>query len=894
MSPGGSVGEGGGVIGRAAAPMAPTNLTVGDRTRPMNVEGAPLFGWLPQDGPNEIQTAYQIVVTRTKDAMMVWDSNKVASGEQAYVPYAGPALANETTYSWTVRTWDRDDQPSPWAPAAQLDTGVANGGWGASWIRRASSEADDYTLARKEIAVTSSPVVRARLYASASHQYELRLNGVSVDRGASFSYPGEGYYRATDVTAHITAGQPLAIGAIYHWFGSGQGRPAGERGLLVRLVIDHADGSRQTVVTDATWQVKRASAWQSGSPKRNSDSGDYVERIDARAATPGWDMPGYATAGWAAPQVVGPHPAGVFTRLVGQQAGIAATLIRPTTVRTLADGSVIADFGKVIAARPVIRFAAGVAGRTLTLAAGYRLLADGHVSTLPAANQGSDLSFRYIQSAGAQEFRPFHHFGWRYLQISSPGETLGSDAIQALVEHTDVPLDRAATFESSDATLDAVFGLVQRSALYSAAYQFVDTPTREKAQFLGDAVAISAATMAGYHERDLTRQALTEFASSQARYWPDGRLNAVYPNGDGQRDIPDFTQLYATWVARYYLTTGDRTLLAKLYPVLVNIAGYVWKHRNGTTGLITNLAGGGGDYQYGIVDWPLSSRFGYDMTTAARTTVNVLAVEVMRSAAVAAEALGRPAAEVDTHAQRARDLTTAINARLRRPDGTYVDGLSASNAQSANASQHASSYPLAFGVAPTADHAAVGAHVARLGMKQGPMTAHWLLKALGEADMVDAVVTRLTDRAGPGWGNILAQGGTFTWETWTPTLNESHSHGWGSHALVDFVETLLGVRIATAGAAKLDIVIPRTTLASARGTVPTQRGAVSVDWERAPNGALAVVVVLPVNVRAQVSLPVAAQSTHAASGEGAPTFVDVQNGRARYEVGSGRSQLTVR
>ena len=37
----------------------------------------------------------------------------------------------------------------------------------------------------------------------------------------------------------------------------------------------------------------------------------------------------------------------------------------------------------------------------------------------------------------------------------------------------------------------------------------------------------------------------------------DGRLNAVYPNGDGRRDIPDFTEVYPGWVWRYYENTGD-------------------------------------------------------------------------------------------------------------------------------------------------------------------------------------------------------------------------------------------------------------------------------------------------------------------------------------------------
>jgi alpha-L-rhamnosidase len=881
--------------GASSRPSAPAALSVGDRARPLNVEGAPLFGWLPQDGPNELQSAYQIRVTRERDQVVVWDTDKVVSSEQSYVAYAGPPLASQTSYAWTVRTWDRDDQASPWATPAGFDTGLSDANWGASWIRRDSSEPDDYTLARQEVAITASPVTRARAYIAANHQYELRLNGVLVDHGSSFSYPGEGYYQATDVTDRISAGLPLAIGVVYHWYGPGQGRPAGERGLLVRLVVEHADGSQQVVISDGTWRVARAREWQTGSPQRNSDSGDYVEWFDARQASAGWDLPGYDASGsaWSSPLVLGVHPAGVFSHLVGREARVTSTPVEPVKLTTLPDGAVVADFGRVMPARPLVHFNAGSSGRSVAMRSGYRLLENGHVSAAPLETQGTQLSFGYVQADGAQVFRGYTHFAWRYLEIAAPGEALGAGAIQAIIDHGDVPLDRAATFASSDPALDAVFELVQRSALYSATYQFVDTPTREKGQFLADALNISFALMDGYLERDLTQQALVEFAHSQARYWPDGRVNAVYPNGDGKRDIPDFTEMYPGWVSRYFLLTGDRTLLGELYPVLVKIADYVWSYRDQATGLVTHLAGGGGPYKFGIVDWPMAGRFGYDMATSARTTVNVLAVDVMRSAAAAAEALHRPAEESAVYAQRAQDLTAAINARLRRADGIYIDGLEAGGEQSSHASQHANSFAIAYGIAPPGEQPALASYVASLGMQQGPMTAHRLLQALARTDRVDDVITRLTDATGPGWGNVLARGGTFTWESWAPTATESESHGWGAQALVDFTETLLGVRVTSPGAATIDVVVPRTALAQARGSVPTQRGPVGVNWERAPSGALRVVIDVPVNVRATVSLPITAQSVHTGSGEGAPVTLSSESGRARYATGSGRSEFTV-
>src|SRR6266545_7871211 len=99
------------------APQAPAGLTVGDQVRPLSVEGAPAFGWRPRDvDPGEVQSAYQVRVSAGRAA--VWDSGKVASSQQAYVAYGGPALTHGASYTWTVRTWDKTGRVSPWARPA--------------------------------------------------------------------------------------------------------------------------------------------------------------------------------------------------------------------------------------------------------------------------------------------------------------------------------------------------------------------------------------------------------------------------------------------------------------------------------------------------------------------------------------------------------------------------------------------------------------------------------------------------------------------------------------------------------------------------------------------------------------------------------------------------------
>lgn len=962
-------------------PGPPAHLTVDGRTDPLAVDDVPQFGWLPQDRDgNEAQTAYQIAVTRGTDGAAVWDSGRVASSRQSWVRYAGPPLAPGATYRWTVRTWDRRGAVSPYASPASFDTGLSDGDWsGAAWIRRETTgndAANEWTLARKVIPVGPSPVVRARVYLSAMGDWALHAGGREVNRGSSYGYPGEGYY---DVSAlpGVRAGEPLAVGVRYHyWRCRCQGRangplpPEGPSGLLVKVVVEHADGTREVTVSDDTWRVTRDTAQDiSTITFRNSDAGDVVERYDATREITGWDGPRFDDGAWSPASVIGPHPRPnpadctgydgnsapcTFTHLAAQQAHLRRWTIRPVSVLRLADGTVFVDMGQVVAAVPRVNFRAGIAGRAITMTTSYRrnnttlagpatagargisltsvsnvhagdeitidAPASGHgpgapetrtvVSVSPQGTnvvldaplarahnagawvessragtsgldtQGSDLRFHYTQWSGPQVAAPFTYWAWRYLEISDPGEHLSAEAITAVVQATDVRPAEAATFRSSDPTLDAVFRLMQHSALQSAQNVFLDTPTREKAQFLGDTIDQSFATMESLGERSLTRQAIVEFMHSQARYWPSGALNAVYPNGDGRRDIPDYTEMFPEWVMRYHQLTGDTALVARALPTMKRVADYIWSAVD-STGLVHQLPGGNGPYLHGIIDWPPAMR--YDTTivdNGSRTVVNALAVGALGAVADAATLLGETAAARE-HRRRADAITTAINDRLRDPaTGRYTDGLALSTGQPIpNLSQHAQSFPVAYGVAPPSAHPSLGAYLSELGMRQGPMTLRQLLAALRRTGHPETILRLLTDPARDGPARILAEGGTFMWEQWTPGCavagcagarvnqgsSESFSHGWGAAGISGILQALLGIDVTAPGAAAIQIAPPAVGLRHARGTVWTERGPVTVAWTRTGNG-FSLDVTVPVNVTATVILPTGADVFTVGSG----------------------------
>ena len=191
------------------------------------------------------------------------------------------------------------------------------------------------------------------------------------------------------------------------------------------------------------------------------------------------------------------------------------------------------------------------------------------------------------------------------------------------------------------------------------------------------------------------------------------------------------------------------------------------------------------------------------------------------------------------------------------------------------------------------------------GMKQGPMTWHVLLKALTDLGRYDQVVKLMTDENADGPARTLAQQGTFMWEQWNPgcattwpcapTNNESMSHGWGAWGIVDQIESLLGVKVTSPGAATVRIEPPavdKADLHRVSGSAWTQRGTVDASWKR-EHGTFVLDVNVPNNVKATVAIPNPGGVKYVGVGAGAPQYVGEQGGRAVFTVGSGATHFSI-
>lgn len=888
---------------KPAGPGAPQALTVDDLPAPVGLGVSDVyFGWHVADGRRgAVQSAYRVEVSRPVlggpkggAAPVVWDSGKVLSAEQAFVPYGGPALVSDTTYQWTVQTWNGAGVSGPRAIAATFDTGLNDGDWHADWIKRPTVEVldtpatfnvqnntgiwankDEYSYVRKESTLGPSPIVRARAYVSADQQYELYVNGTMAAKGEAYSFPDSQYYETTDITSLLSAGKANVFGIIYDWQGPAKGRPEGTPGVIARITALHADGTVDVITTDGTWRVLPG-AWLPGVQRdEEGDPVDYTENINGPAEPVGWDEPGFPAPGWQPATVIGPHPTAPWTHLVSVRTRIVYEPVHAVSVSRLASGAIVADFGKVYAAIPSVTFSHGLAGHSVTMHAGFLLGPSGDVS-ITTGTQHTNMSYSYVERGGGQEtFRPFDYLGFRYLQIDDPGEALTTNDIVVLTRHDAVPDENAGTFTSSDKTVDAVFDLGRHSALFTMQEQFVDTPTREKGPWLGDGANESQTAMDAFGETNLTRKDLIEFAQSQARYWPNGAINKIYPTALGALEIPQGTAYYPEWVWQYWIHTGDRALLTTLYPVVVKVSDF-FSSNIGSNGLVGAIPG-----PTDVPQFPTDSQ------------LNLLTVNVFNRVAEMAVALGRPAAEVTKQQQRSHDLASAINAHLLLPAGYYTDGLDANGrpvppnqdlctCSGAISPQVNNALALQFGIVPPSNVTTVTNYILSMPFSPPVVSAADVLDALRITGRDSAILHILTDASGPGWANILAQGGTFAWEMWnpqdqdvlTPPLaslygnGDSRSHGFGSNVLVAIQQTMLGVIPTAPGYSSFDVTVPLHALSNASGRVPTPHGSIDVAWSRpaAAPGPFDVNVTVPANTEATIRIPATTLSSVRESG----------------------------
>jgi alpha-L-rhamnosidase len=250
-------------------------------------------------------------------------------------------------------------------------------------------------------------------------------------------------------------------------------------------------------------------------------------------------------------------------------------------------------------------------------------------------------------------------------------------------------------------------------------------------------------------------------------------------------------------------------------------------------------------------------RYGYDMNTPVRTVINAYAWADLDAMANIANVL-HLTEESAAYTRAAENLKAAMNRHLTDTRGLYADGLKPDGSLSTHFSQQANMIPLALGIVPEAQRRAVLDHIKSLRMSCGMVTVCWLVEAIGRSGDGAHLVELFTNKEWDGWAKCLERGATCTWESWdAPDIGQSMSHAWGAVGLVGYVRYILGIEPLEPQHARIRVrpLIFGNTLPEAKGSVPTDRGRVTVEWKRSGQGRFLLTLTLPDAIQAEVWVP---------------------------------------
>jgi hypothetical protein len=196
----------------ASLPNAPTGLMTELLENPELIEITdltPEFSWIMNDvDQNEIQTAYQILVATSITNLNsnngnMWDSGRVNQAESSCVEYGGASLSNGSVYYWKVRTWDKDNNVSPYSAYQQFNTVDP-----ITQFIKCADDGESFTL----------PGVSDVAYgANGRYYYLYGVSGTITFNGATFGgepvafAPKEGFYRYPSTGEPMTTPDRYAI-----------------------------------------------------------------------------------------------------------------------------------------------------------------------------------------------------------------------------------------------------------------------------------------------------------------------------------------------------------------------------------------------------------------------------------------------------------------------------------------------------------------------------------------------------------------------------------------------------------------------------------------------------------------------------------------------------------
>jgi len=802
----------------------------------------------------------------------------------------------------TNTTWEAKKTPSDAWAAPFIVGPVGMAPWGKPTAPISNGPAP---YMRKPFLATS-PVVKARIYASALGLYKLYIDGKQVSRDLLrpgwTDYKKRVQYETYDVTSWIKPG-PHAVGMVLGngWYcgriGWTPGQNYGPQALgLVQLELQHANGKIDMIATDGTWKVGTGAILsddlldgesydarlEPGLPPYHYYYGlganHKVHRISQPKAN-SWCSALFDDSKWGAPLV---QPLTNIAINAQQSASVQQLQeLKPLTIKEIPKGSFVFDLGQNMVGWARLRVQ-GPSGTTVRIRFAEMLNPDGsiYVTNLRGAKA---TDYYTLKGGPAEVFEPsFTFHGFRYVELTGfPGKPT-EDTVTGVVIGSKNP--QVGDFTCSSTLVNKL----AKNIFWGQRGNYVDVPTDcpqrdERLGWMGDAqIFVRTATfnndIAGFMTK-WTRD--VDDAQSKA-----GGFSDVSPRMVDQSDgAPAWGDAGVIVPWTIYQAYGDKRILSVHYKAMAKWIAYI-NDANPDHIWVKRANNNFGDWLNVQDDTPrdviATAYFAHSTDLLARS----------------AQIIGKP-----EDAIKYRNLCNAIKA-------AFVDKFVTADGTIKGDSQTDYVLALWFDMLPVDRRAnavkRLTDHILkdRKGhLSTGFVGVGYLCPTLTRFGRADVAYKLLNTDTYPSWGYSIRQGATTIWERWDgwradKGFQDAGMNSFNHYSLGSVGEWMynyiLGIDIDPADPGYHHIIlhpIPGGGLDYAKGSVDTIHGQVKTEWHARP-GSLTLDVTVPANTTASLFVPCSVSDQVMESGRTAKTAAGVREykevaGKPVYELGSG-------
>ena len=746
--------------------------------------------------------------------------------------------------------------------------------WSASWIddpKSAPTAAGVYHF-RKDFELAARPA-SFPIRISADNRYRLFVNGIEVSNGPARGDLLHWRYESVDIASHLRAGSNVIAALVWNM---GEFKPAAQISLRSALVVQGDTPEAAVVNTGSGWKVYSSHAYSFRRVEGDDTGGFYVagprEDLDASLYPWGWEQPGFDTSKWTdAKPIVQQFASPVALARGSQITGSAAewqlvprtiplpehTPMRFASVRRASEISVpqgfvegrsplvvqarskvtiLLDQGSLMVGYPVLQTSGGT-GATASLVYAESLFD-------AAGNKGNrnDIEGKSIRGLrdsirfdGGKDrrFQSLWLRTWRYVQIEieTADEPLRIDDVQGIFAA--YPFTQNASFDSDAIWLKPIWDMNWRALRMSAFETFWDTPYYEQLQYVGDTRIESLMSVYQSGDDRLMRNAIEQFDDSRTS---EGLTASSYPSSLRQQ-IPPFSLWWVAMVHDYWMLRDDKAFVRARLQGTRDVLEWFERHLD-DTGMLGPMP------WWNYLDWAKSFPIGIPPGGRGGHSV-ALTLQFVMALQQSAElelALGRPA-----EAARCKDLADRLIDTLRNKAWNSSRGLFVDSLEKQSFSQQTNALAVLVGAVPEgAERTVTETLLAAPDLEPATFYFRFYVdEALHRAGLGD----RYLDRLGP-WQDMIRNGMTTTAETPEPTRSDSHA--WAAHPNYQLLATVLGIRPAAPGFARVTIAPFLGNLKRASGKIPHPRGEIKVSY-RMKAGELTASIELPLGVPADFS-----------------------------------------